>query len=106
MAAAGIDYYFGKKESVAGYDYTYGGYLHLYSFGGVIYNPSKKGNITFTAGPVMNIYKGATDVGFGFILNGSSYFTGKIAVTPGIMYTKYDKANALWAASCKATYIF
>ena len=105
-ANGGIDYYFGRKEVVAGYDYRYGGYIYLHAFGGIIYNPCKKGNITLTAGPTTGIYKGNADAGFGINLNGSYYFTDRIAFTPGVMYMKHDKTNALWAASFKATYIF
>lgn len=105
-ANGGIDYYIGKSETVAGYDYRYGGYIYLHAFGGAIYNPCKKGNITLTAGPTMGIYKGSADIGFGIVLNGSYYITDRVAITPGLMYMKHDKTNALWAASFKATYIF
>ncbi|MEI9810574.1 MAG: hypothetical protein WDO16_23385 [Bacteroidota bacterium] len=105
-ANGGIDYYLGKKAEVAGYDFKYGGYICLHALGGIMYNPGKKTNVTLTTGPVMNIYKGGADAGLGVLFNGSLYITDKIAVTPGIMYTKYAEANALWAASIKATYIF
>lgn len=105
-ANGGADYYFGGKEVVAGYDYRYGGYMYLHMFGGIIYNQSKKGNITLTSGPTMGIYKGNADIGFGVNLNGSYYFTDRIAFTPGIIYMKHDKTNALWAISFMATYNF
>ncbi|MEI9908454.1 MAG: hypothetical protein WDO71_01540 [Bacteroidota bacterium] len=66
----------------------------------------KKGNITLTAGPTMGIYKGSADIGFGINLSGSYYVTERIAITPGLMYMKHDKTNALLAASFKATYLF
>lgn len=105
-AYGGIDYYFGKNETIAGYDYRYGGYLYLHAFGGAIYNPCKKGNITLTTGPVMGIYKGNADIGLGITLNCSYHFSEKIAFTPGVIYMKHNKTDALWAASLKATYVF
>jgi hypothetical protein len=105
-AHGGVDYYFGKKVIVAGYDFKYGGYTCLHTFGGVIYNPVKKGNIMLTTGPAMSLYKGNADVGFGVMLNGSYYYDNKIAFTPGAMYMKHDKTNALWVISLKASYIF
>lgn len=105
-ASGGIDYYFGKKETVAGYDFRYGGYTNLYAFGGAIYNPCKKGNISLTTGPAMSIYKDNAEIGFGVIINGNYYFNDRIAITPGVLYLKFAEANALWVASLKATYNF
>lgn len=104
-ANAGIDYHFGKKENIAGYDFRYGSYIYLHVFGGVIYNPCKQGNIGLTTGPTLGIYKGNADLGLGVNLNGSYYFNDRIALTPGVTYMKHDKANALWVTSIKATYI-
>jgi len=105
-ANSGIDYYFGKKENVAGYDFKYGSYLFLHVFGGAIYNPCKNGNITLTAGPAMDIYKGKADFGFGVNLNGNYYFNDRIGISPEAIYMKHNKANALWAISIKVTYNF
>jgi hypothetical protein len=105
-AHGGIDYYIGKKVKVSGYDFKYGGYLCLHVFGGLIYNPTKKENITLTTGPAMGIYKGTADAGFGAAFTISSYITYKIAITPILMYMKHDNTNALWVASVRATYIF
>jgi hypothetical protein len=105
-ANGGIDHYFGKKETVAGYDFKYGGYTFLHVFGGIIYNPSKQTNISLTTGPAMSLYKGNAGFGFGISWNGSYYFSRRIALTPGFIYMKQAEANALWAASLKATYNF
>jgi len=105
-ANGGLDHYIGKKETVAGYDFKYGNYTYLHAFGGIIYNPSRQTNISLTTGPSMSLYKGNADLGFGVSWNGSYYFTGRIAFTPGFIYMKHAKANALWAASLKATYNF
>ena len=105
-ANGGLAYYFGKKETVAGYDYHYRGYLYLHVFGGAIYNPCKKGNITLITGPTMGIYKGSADVGFGINLAGSYSFTDKISLRPGIIFLKHHEAAALWAIAIGAVYSF
>lgn len=103
-ANARADYYFGKKETVSGYDFKYSGYVYLHIFAGAIYNPCKQGNVVLTTGPTLGIYKGNADLGLGVNLNGSYYFNDRIAITPGVIYMKHNKANALWTASIKATY--
>jgi hypothetical protein len=105
-AKGGIAYYFGKKETVAGYDYRYGGYLYLHAFGGAIYNPCKKGNITLTIGPTLGIYKGSADVGFGVNLGGSYSLTDKIALRPEIIFLNHHEAAALWVVTMRAVYSF
>jgi hypothetical protein len=105
-ANGGIAHYFGKKETVAGYDYRYGGYLYLHAFGGGIYNPCKKGNITLTTGPTLGIYKSSAHVGIGINLGGSYALTDKIALRPEIIFLKHHEAVALWVASIKTAYAF
>jgi len=105
-ANGGIDYYFGKKETIAGYEYRYGGDIYFHLFGGAIYNPCKKGNITLTAGPTLGIYKGRADAGFGINIGGSYSLTDKIAITPGIICLKHNDAASLWVAAVRGTYSF
>jgi hypothetical protein len=105
-ANGGADYYFGKKETVAGYNYRYGGYVYLHAFGGAVYNPCKKGSITLTGGPTMGIYKGNADFGFGVNLGGSYYLTNRIIVLPGIIFLKHNKAAALWVGAILAAWTF
>jgi hypothetical protein len=105
-ADAGIDFYLGKKEKVAGYDFKNGSYISLAILGGAIYSPCKRGNIRLTAGPALGIYKGNADLGFGVNLDGSYYLNTRIAITPGLIYLKHKEANALWAASVRASYNF
>ena len=106
IANAGIAYYFGKKETVSGYSYDYPGYDFLYIHGGVIYNPWKKGNINLTAGPALGIYNGNTQFNISSKLEGSYYFREKIGISPAIIVMKEHHADALWAASLKATMAF
>jgi hypothetical protein len=106
IANAGAAFYFGKKETVSGYPYDYPGYFYLNIYGGVIYNPWRKANISLTAGPALGIYNGNTQFNIGSSLEGSYYINEKIAITPGIIFMKESGANPLWAASLKATMAF
>ncbi|MDP4264289.1 MAG: hypothetical protein Q8941_17295 [Bacteroidota bacterium] len=106
LADGGMNYYFGKNETVAGYKYKYGGYIYLHAFGGAIYNFSKKGNIALTGGPGMGIYKGGHDWGLGASLSGSYYVGTAIAFTPEIVFFKHNEAAALWSGGIRAAYMF
>jgi hypothetical protein len=122
-AHGGIDYYFGKKETVAGYPYRYGGYLYLQAMAGAIYNFRKKdflnsapmtpdghsggrGIISLTTGPTMGIYKGNADIGFGLNLDGSYYLTDRIAITAGILFLKHYNAAPLWVSTVGTAFSF
>ena len=102
----GINYYTGKRIKTAGYDFRYGGYLNLYTMPGIIYNPVKNGNISLTAGPVLNIYKGSANAGIGINLLGIYFVSKNIAIGPGIIYKKHTNTDALWAGTIRASYIF
>lgn len=105
-ADGGVDYYFGKRETTAGYGFTFGSYFYLHAFGGVIYNPCTKGNITLTTGPTLGLYKGNAEVGVGVLLKGTYYISQRIGLTPGILYMKHALVNTLWSPSIRATYDF
>ncbi len=105
-ADAGVGYYFGKNETTAGYDYRYSNYFDLHAFGGIIYNPVKKANVAFSAGPIMNLYKGNADFGFGAKWNASYYIKSRLAIRPGVLYSKYKEAAALWSILLHATFNF
>ena len=105
-AEGSFDYYFGKKETIAGYDYRYGGYIYLHAFGGAIYNPCKRGNISLTTGPTLGIYKGSVDAGYGAKLGGSYPVTDKIEIVTGIFFLKHNDAAVLLAVSVQIGYCF
>jgi len=105
-ANSGVEYYFGKKETVSGYTYDYHRYIFLHAYAGAVYNPWRKANIILTAGPALGIYNGHKQFNIGSCLEGSYYIRAKIAVTPGIIFMKESDADALWAASLKATMTF
>ena len=102
----GISYYAGKKITTAGYDFRYGGYINLYAMPGIVYNPVKNGNVSLTAGPALNIYKGNATAGIGINLFTNYYISKNIALGPGIIYKKHTNTNALWAVAIRASYIF
>ncbi len=105
-ADGGIDYFLGKKEYVAGNDFRYGNYANVHAFGGIMFNPGTNGNIRLTAGPVMGIYMGNTELGLGAQLDGAYYFSKRIGVMPGFIVFKNKEANAQWSAFLRASVLF
>ena len=114
-AHGGIDYYLGKKETIAGYPYRYGGYVYLQAMAGAIYNfckknslanPGVRGIISLTTGPTLGIYKGNADIGFGLNLDGGYYLTNRIALIGGILFLKHSKAAPLWVSTIEAAFSF
>jgi hypothetical protein len=105
-ANGGVEYYFGKKETISGYTYDYHRYIFIHSCAGAIYNPSGKTNFIMTAGPALGMYNGHTQFNIVTCLEGSYYFREKIAITPGIILMKESGADPLLSASLKATIAF
>jgi hypothetical protein len=106
LANTGLAYYFGKKETAIGYPYDYPGYLFLHIYGGVIYNPWKKGNVNLTLGPALGLYNGNTQFNMGGKIEGSYYIKEKIGISPAFLIMKEHGADALWVISFKAAYCF
>jgi hypothetical protein len=107
IADGGIDYYFGKKETVSGYPYQYNGFTYIHTYGGVIYNCCKQGNIYLTAGPALGLEDGFTTFFWGVNLSGAYYINEKIAITPGIHFMKdFDSYDPLLSGSIKASFAF
>ena len=105
-ANIGINYYFGKKENIGQYDYTYSDYKYLYSYGGIIYNPGKKGNIILTVGPAIGIYSGHTQFNIGANLRGNYYVKKSIAIASVITIMKESKSDPLWAMAIQVGFSF
>lgn len=101
----GINYYTGKRIKTAGYDFRYGRYLNLYAMSGIICNPVKNGNISLSTGPALNIYKASATAGIGINFCGNYFVSRNIAISPGIIYKKHTKTDALWAVAFRASYI-
>jgi hypothetical protein len=100
IADAGIDYYLGKEETVSGYPYKYNGFTYIHTYGGIIYNCCKRGNINLTAGPALGLESGFTTFFWGINLSGAYYINEKIAITPGIHFMKdFDSYDPLKQAS-------
>lgn len=102
----GIDYYFGKKETVSNYPYNYPGYTFINLYPGLIYNTDKKINISLTAGPALGIYNGTTQLNIGTTLSGTYYLNEKIGITPSLVLMKESGADPLLVVSLKGTWAF
>jgi len=102
----GVDYYLGKKETVGVYNYKYGNYSYLHTYGGIIFNPGRKGNISLAAGPAVGLYNGNTQFNVGINLSGNYYLNKHIAVTPAILFMKESVSDPLWSASLRASIVF
>ena len=107
IADGGIDYYFGKKETVSGYPYQYNGFTYIHTYGGVIYNCCNRGNINLTTGPALGLEDGFTTFFLGVNLCGAYYIKEKIAITPGIIFMKDPRGpDPLLSCSIKASFAF
>lgn len=99
----GADYYSGKKETIGLFNYKYDNYIYLHTYGGMIFNPGKKGSISLTAGPAVGLYSGNTQFNIGINLSGNYYFKKNIAITPAILFMKEPVSDPLWAASLRVS---
>jgi hypothetical protein len=106
IGQAGAAYYFGKKETVSSYSYTYPRYIFLHIYGGAIINPAKEFNISLTTGPAIGSYNGNSQFNIGFLMEGNYYFNKKFGVAPSLHCMKESGADPLWAASLKAIMTF
>lgn len=107
IAEGGIDYYFGNKETVSSYPYTYNNFTYLHTYAGIIYNLSKKGNINITTGPALGLEGGYTTLFWGANLAGAYYLNEKIAITPVIQFMKDpDSYDPLLSIGIKGSWVF
>jgi len=102
----GGDYFFGKKEMIGLYSYQYSNYIYLHTYGGVIINQGKKGNISITAGPALGLYVGNTQFNVGINLSGNYYINKKIALSPSILFMKESNSEPLWSAGLRGSIVF
>ena len=103
---SGADHYTGKKENTGYIRYTYNDYTYLHTYAGIIYNPSKKINISLTAGPALGLYAGHSQFNLGVNLSGSYYLTKNIAITPAIMLMKESDSDPLSTSIVRVVYSF
>lgn len=104
-AQAGVDYFLGKKETVAGYPFKYGNNLYLQVMPGIICNPNSKSNVMLLAGPSLGIYKDASSLSLGVNLSGTYHLSPKLAVGPSVFYRKHAAVDALWTVGVKMGYV-
>jgi hypothetical protein len=102
----GADYYWGKKETIGLYTYDYSTYTFLHTYGGIIYNPGNKANISLTGGPTLGIYNSNTELGLGVNLSGNYYLNKNIAITPVLIFMNNFNAVPFWVGSIRISYVF
>ena len=102
----GLNYHGGKKTTTAGNEVTYGGYTTAYIMAGIDCKWTAPLVLNLAAGPVMSIYKGDADFGFGVNLFSNYSISARVATGPGLQYRKFAEANALWAAILRVSYNF
>jgi len=102
----GISYYAGKRITTEGYESSYGGFMNVYAMPGIMYNPLINGTFSLTAGPELNIYKGAASAGFGVSLLSNYFISENITIGPGLIYKKHPDTDALWAIAIRVSHNF
>lgn len=95
--STGTDYYFGNKESVSSYPFTYSGFFILNSNAGLIYNTGKQSNIRLGAGPAMSLYKKNLRFNISSAIAGSWYLSKSTGLTAGLQMLQETGARPLWA---------
>lgn len=68
---SGFSHYVGRKETVSGHDFNYGGYFIFHTYAGGIYNAGRKINISLTAGPALGLYQKNLRFNIGSNLSGT-----------------------------------
>ena len=99
----GADYFFGKKETVAGYEFRNGGYFSAYVMAGGLYQPVSVYNVLLAAGPSLGLYKGGPDAGAAFRLSGAMRLADRWSVGPSIFLRQHINTKALWTVSIRAS---
>lgn len=102
----GAAYYLGKKETISGHSYTYPGYTFIHAFAGVSLLLKKNAEVLVALGPALGLYNGNIHFDAGASLTANYYFSDNVILGPSITMMKEFGANALWAASLKATFYF
>lgn len=105
-AEIGVRNFIGKMENIAANEFTYGDYLYMHLFGGVIYNPLRKGNIRLMGGPTLGLYMRDSEFGMGGQLDASYHMGDRISVSPGLYIFKHKQANAQFSVYLKLDYAF
>ena len=102
----GASYHGGKRVTTAGYEFTYEGYINIYAMAGIDCKPADPIVINLTTGPVLSIYEGSSEFGFGVNLLANYFISPMVAAGPGIQYRKFAETDALWSAIFRISYNF
>jgi len=101
----GAAIYIGKKETISFYSYKYPAFIFIKAIAGFLYTPGPKTGFTVTAGPAIGMYDGNSQFNLTGKLDGSYYFSEKLAITPGIILMKeMTVADPLIAFSLKVSW--
>lgn len=95
--STGTDFYFGKKEMVSSYPFTYAGYFILNTNAGLICNTGKQSNIRLGAGPAMSLYKKTPRFNISSSIAGSWYLSKTTGITAGLQMIQETGAHPLWS---------
>jgi hypothetical protein len=102
---AGLAYYFaGQKEIVNGFTNIYPAYWYGYGFGGIVYKPVKRLNITLAVGPAISRYLETTRFNMGAELNAYYFIHCNLSVGPTLHLVKEGGADGLWALGAKLNF--
>ncbi|HYC40632.1 MAG TPA: hypothetical protein VEB63_09095 [Chitinophagaceae bacterium] len=103
---AGVDYYFGKKETVNMYTYDYPGYTYIHAYGGIMHNPCTNGFLELTAGPVLGLWDGNSEFGFGVNLGGSFGICRSMGINPFFTLMKHSDSDPIYTFGTRIHYSF
>lgn len=102
-AGGGMDYFLGKKEKAAGYDYRNGNYFSLYGLAGAVYRPGINYHLSVMAGPSLGIYKGSASAGGAFRFASAYRWNEQWAIGPAVFLRQHINTKALWTVSLRAS---
>lgn len=97
-----ISYYLGRKETVSGYPYRYGGYAAWGAYGGLQYQFKQPLRVSWMTGPAVSYYRKTARFNVGSVLDLHWKISQHWGIGPGISFLKENGATFLWSAGLKA----
>ncbi len=106
ILSTGTDYYFGRKETVSSYPFTYTGYFILNSNAGLIFNTGRQSNVRIGAGPAISLYKKNLRFNISSAVAGSWYLSKNTGITGGLQKIQETGARPLRAVFIRLSKAF
>lgn len=103
---SGIDFFRGRKVTVSGYPFKYGGYSLFHFYGGAIYNYKRKANLQLVAGPALSLYKQNLRFNIGSVLSATYFVSKRTGLSPAFGFINEWGAVPLWYGSVKVSRTF